>query len=148
MEPFKIAIVGVTMVAGVGLIAIAAIALLKNFGAEAKGALALGPVKVEGTGAPAVFLLVGAAMLLSGFTWATTESDRKEAVTALGQLDRAYEHQVQLTRTLAAEAPTAVGRLDPQARAAIARRTIELSPKLKQAISRQTASGLAAAPAR
>lgn len=83
-------------------------------------------------------------MLLSGFTWATTETDRKEAVTALGQVDRAYDHQVQLTQKLAAEAPGAVSRLDPQARAAVTRRTMELSPKLKQAIAREARPGLAA----
>jgi hypothetical protein len=136
MDTLKLVIVGATAAAGIGLLVIAAFALLRNLGANAKGTFSLGGLKLEGTGAPVVFLLVGAGMLLSGFTWAATESVKKEAVTALAHVDRAYDQQLQATRLLASKAPDAVARLPPEARAAIDRPKYEVSPRLRVELSR------------
>ena len=64
-------IIGVTFFLGVALGFVAIVALFTRRG-EGRGTLKLPGIELSGTGAPILFLLVAAVLVLSGFGWASS----------------------------------------------------------------------------
>lgn len=106
-------IIGVTFFLGVGLGIVAVVALFTKR-QEGKGRLKLPGIEVSGTGAPILFLLVAAVLVLSGFGWASSQKEvvikerqRAEAVQAkttvireAAKLEASLRKQVELNREL------------------------------------------------
>ncbi len=136
-------IIGVTFFLGVGLILVAVVALFRK-GRTAGGSLELPGIKLTANSAPALFLVVGAAMILSGFAWASTDKkrveavkDKTEVVRETAQLHDSYIKQVELSRSLLARVnPSVVNELPPDKRALIAAPVVTLSPKVRAEITR------------
>lgn len=129
-------IIGVTFFLGVGLGIVAVVALFTKR-QEGKGRLKLPGIELSGTGAPILFLLVAAVLVLSGFGWA---SSQKEVVVKERQ------------RAEAVQAKTAVVREAADFEASL-RKQVELNRELTTLVSaaalqnlRQTRPELLAAP--
>jgi flagellar motility protein MotE (MotC chaperone) len=121
-------------------------------------------VKVSGASAPALFLVVGAAMMLSCFGWATAErevAEKTQEVTQktaeiqeksrelarvteqsthmardLARVKVAYEEQRALSADLVARMPSALERLPAEQRARLEAPAVELSPSTLDALRR------------
>ncbi len=143
-------IIGVTFFFGAALVIVGAIALFGKRPA-AGGSLNLPGIKLTANSAPALFLVIGAAMMLSGFAWASTDRQRASAVTAKNQaveektqtvreaanLHEAYVKQMDLSRVLAERAnPAVVNELPPDKRATLTAPAVTLSPKLRAEIAK------------
>ena len=113
-------IIGGTFFLGVGLGIVAVVALFTKR-QEGKGRLKLPGIELSGTGAPILFLLVAAVLVLSGFGWASSrqdvvqkEQERAEAVQAkievvreAKKLNASLKKQVELNRALTARVSAA-----------------------------------------
>ncbi len=143
-------IIGVTFFLGMALVMVGAIALFGRRPA-AGGSLELPGIKLTANSAPALFLVVGAAMMLSGFAWASTDHQRANAVVAKNQaedaktqavgeaanLHEAYVKQVDLNRALVARVnPTVINELPADKRAVLAAPPVTLSPRLRAEIAK------------
>ena len=113
-------IIGGTFFLGVGLGIVAVVALFTKR-QEGKGRLKLPGIELSGTGAPILFLLVAAVLVLSGFGWASSrqdvvrkEQERAESVQAkievvreAKKLDASLKKQAELSRVRRARVPAA-----------------------------------------
>ncbi|MFQ5926660.1 MAG: hypothetical protein ACE5MH_04410, partial [Terriglobia bacterium] len=114
-------IIGVTFFLGVGLGVVAVVALFTKR-RDGKGRLKLPGIELSGTGAPILFLLVAAVLVMSGFGWASSQEEvvvcgqeRAEAVRAkievareAAKLEASLTKQAALNRELTARVSPAV----------------------------------------
>jgi hypothetical protein len=128
-------IIGVTVFLGAGLIIVAVVALFRR-GQSTGGSLELPFIKLTATSAPALFLVVGAAMVLSGFAWASTDKKKTEAVRDVARFQDAYRKQQDVIRQLVQRAPAASNDLPADQRALIKGPALVPSPRIKAEIER------------
>ena len=155
--------IAVTFFLGVALVLLAGFALLRRVGGGG-GSLSMLGITISGASGPALFLVVGAVMTLSGFGWAsaqrevetktlevaakTTEVAQKDKeisriaadvnllASEIGRVQQAYDGQRDLNRILASRAPHVVEGLPADQKTWLMAPKVELSPAARSAIER------------
>jgi hypothetical protein len=131
----QVSIIGATFLLGVACVVMSFVAFFRT-GRTGGGSLELPGITLTAKSAAALFLVVGAAMVLSGFAWASTNSTKDEAVRGAAELHEAYNRQVALTRELSAKDPAILKELPPDKAKLIETPPVTLSPRLKAEISK------------
>ena len=146
----QLLIIGVTFFLGVGIVIVGAVAIFRR-GKSGGGTIELPLIKLTADSAAGLLLVVGAAMILSGFAWASTDRARGDAVVARDtavtekdevvketvQLHDNYVKQAELVRLLAARVPpAAMNEIPANQRILIKAPLVQLSPRIKADIGK------------
>ena len=123
----QMVIIAVTFFLGVAFGIVAVVALFTRH-REGKGTFKFAGVELSGSGAPILFLFVGAVLMLSGFGWASSQKEvaakdkevkakthqvteavqeKTQAVREAAKLYRSLEKQLQVNQELTARVPSA-----------------------------------------